>query len=333
MDTTMDPAPTSVPEVQFWDAIVIGGGAAGLSAGVVLARAQFATVVVDGGAPRNGPAGAMHGFLTRDGMPPALFVATGAAEFTRFGGTLVQASAVQACRTADGSFEVRLDDERVLRARSVLVATGLTDELPDIPGLSERWASVVHHCPHCHGYEVRDRNVVVIGSPMAAVSMHLAALMRRYTSSVTFCTNGIEVGHTERQRLAAYGVRMIDGRVREIVEDDCASGELASIRLENGETLLCDAIFVAPRPIPHDAILTALGATADPASGLIPVDSQGATGIPGLWAAGNVVNPRAQVITAASAGSVAAIGMTGWLLAGELSSAVAHSAVIGGGDR
>ncbi|MFF5208875.1 NAD(P)/FAD-dependent oxidoreductase [Streptosporangium sp. NPDC000396] len=307
----------------LWDTIIVGGGAAGLSAGVVLSRARFATLVVDGGEPRNGPADHMHGYLTRDGMAPREFVATGRDELTRYGGTLVRASVIDARRASDGTFELRLADDRALRARSVLVTTGLTDELPDIPGLSERWASEVHHCPHCHGYEVRGRTIVVIGSTMATVSAHLAALMRRYSSSVTFCVNGAEVGAAQRQRLTAYGVRLIDARVTRVSTSACtAGGGPVAIELDNGETVACEAVFVAPRPVPHDAILTMLGVGKDPVSGLVAVDSQGATNVPGVWAAGNVVNPRAQVVAAAGAGSTAAINMTGWLLERELSAAV-----------
>ncbi|MEV0201914.1 NAD(P)/FAD-dependent oxidoreductase [Nonomuraea sp. NPDC050691] len=325
MDTTTDPT---------WDTIIVGGGAAGLSAGVVLARARFATLVVDGGEPRNGPADHMHGYLTRDGMAPKEFVATGQDELTRYGGTLVRASVTGARRAPDGTFELRLGDDRVLRARSVLVATGVRDELPDIPGLAERWASEVHHCPHCHGYEVRGRAIAVIGGAMAAVSAHHAALMRRYSSSVTFCVNGAEVGAAERGRLTAYGVRLIDARVTRVTtsagtgEDDpvvtragTADGDSVAVELDNGETVACGAVFVAPRPVPRDAILTALGAGKDPVSGLVAVDSHGATNVPGLWAAGNVVNPRAQVVGAAGAGSAAAVTMAAWLLERELSAA------------
>lgn len=331
MDATTDAMSGSGSEV-LWDAIIIGGGAAGLSAGVVLARARFATLVVDGGEPRNGPADHMHGYLTRDGMAPREFVATGRDELTRYGGTRAQASVIDARRASDGTFELRLDDNRALRARSVLVATGLTDELPDIPGLSERWASEVHHCPHCHGYEVRGRTIVVIGSTMAAVSTHLAALVRRYSSSVTFCINGAEVSTAQRQRLAAYGVRLIDARVTRVATSaGTAGGGPVAVELDNGETIACESIFVAPCPVPHDAILTRLGAGKDPASGLVAVDSQGATDVPGVWAAGNVVNPRAQVVAAAGAGSTAAINMTGWLLERELSAAVSPDGLDVGG--
>lgn len=331
MDATADSTSGSVSEVR-WDAIIVGGGAAGLSAGVVLARARFATLVVDGGEPRNGPADHMHGYLTRDGMAAREFVAAGQAELARYGGTLVHASVIDARRSSDGTFELRLDDDSALCARSVMVATGLTDELPDIPGLSERWASEVHHCPHCHGYEVRERTIAVIGSTMGAVSRHLAALMRHYSSSVTFYVNGNELSAAERQRLAAYGVRLIDERVTRVVTSaDTAGGNPVAIELDTGETFACEAIFVAPRPVPHDAILATLGAATDPGSGLVAVDSQGATSCPGVWAAGNVVNPRAQAIAAAGAGSTAAISMTAWLLDQELSAAVSRDGLDVGG--
>ncbi|WP_432070072.1 NAD(P)/FAD-dependent oxidoreductase [Streptomyces sp. AA1529] len=314
------------------DAVVVGGGAAGLAAGIVLARARFATLIVDGGAPRNGPADRMHGYPTRDGMAPGEFVATGQSEFGRYGGTLLRASVAGARRTADGTFELRLGDQRTVRTRSVLVATGLTDELPDIPGLSERWASQVHHCPHCHGHEVRGRSLAVLGGPMAAVSVHLAALLRRYSPTVAFCVNGIEVAAAERQRLTAYGVRLVDGRVTRVGSPaGTREGDAVGIELDNGESLVCEAVFVAPRPAPHDAILAMLGAGRDPVSGLVAVDAQGATGVPGVWAAGNVVNPRAQVVTAAGAGSTAAVNMSAWLLERELSAAVRGEQPVPGG--
>lgn len=318
MDTTADRPDESLAET-VWDSVIVGGGAAGLSAGIVLARAQFATLIVDGGEPRNGPAAHMHGYLSRDGMPPKEFLATGRDEFTRYGGTLTRAKVTDVRRAEDGVFELRLDDRRALGARSVLVATGLADELPDVPGLAAGWASVVHHCPHCHGYEVRGRTIAVIGSSMAPQSAHLAALMRRYSSSVTFCVNGAVVDTAERQRLTAYGVRLVETHVTRVT----TTGDEAVVELDDGETVPCEAIFAGTRPVPHDAILTALNAAKDPVSGLVSVDAAGATSVEGVWAAGNVVNPRAQVVMAAGAGCAAGIAMTGWLLDRELSEAAA----------
>ena len=320
MDTTTCRSGESLAQT-VWDSIIVGGGAAGLSAGIVLARAQFATLVVDGGAPRNGLADHMHGYLTRGGMAPNEFLAAGRDEFTRYGGTLMRATVIDVHRAEDGVFELRLDNRCCLRARSLLVATGLTDELPDIPGLSAGWASLVHHCPHCHGYEVRGRSIAVIGSAMAPHSAHLAALMRRYSPSVTFCVNGVEIDAAERERLMAYGVRLVDARVSRVVT---SAGDEAPvmIELDDGGTVPCEAIFVGTRPVPHDALLTALGVDRDRVSGLVSVDAAGATAIEGVWAAGNVVNPRAQVVTAASAGCTAGIAMTNWLLDRDLSAAI-----------
>jgi thioredoxin reductase (NADPH) len=265
-------------------------------------------------------------------MAPRELVARGRDELTRHGGTLLAATVTQARRAPDGTFELRIADGRAVRSRSVLVATGLTDELPDIPGLAERWASDVHHCPHCHGYEVQGRAIAVIGTSMAEVSRHLAALLRRYSSSVTFCLNGIEVSAAERQRLAAYGVRLRDGSVTRVRTSADSGGDCpVTVELDDGEALACGAIFVAPRPVPHDAVLTMLGASKDPASGLVAVDRHGATDVPGLWAAGNVVDPRGQVAAAAGAGVTAAISITAWLLERELSAAVAGDRFAVGG--
>ncbi|MDA3623792.1 FAD-dependent oxidoreductase [Saccharopolyspora sp. WRP15-2] len=323
MDTTTYPLGESLAET-VWDSVIVGGGAAGLSAGIVLARAQFATLVVDGGAPRNGPADHMHGYLTRDGMAPKEFLATGQDEFTGYGGTLARATVTDVRRAEDGVFELRLDYRRLLRSRSLLVATGLTDDLPDVPGLSAGWASLVHHCPHCHGYEERGRTIAVIGSAMAPHSAHLAALMRRHSPSVTFCVNGVEVGAAERRRLTAYGVRLVDAGVTRVAAVD-GDGAPVVIEVDDGGTVTCDAIFVGTRPVPHDAIMTTLGAAKDPVSGLVPVDAAGATAVEGVWAAGNVVNPRAQVVAAAGAGCTAGIAMTSWLLDRELAAAVSDN--------
>lgn len=313
-----------------WDAVIVGGGAAGLTAGIVLARARFKTLVVDSGAPRNASAEHMHGYLTRDGMAPADFLATGRTEFAAYGGTLTHAVASNAARRPDGTIGLTLGRDRAIRARALLVATGLTDELPDVPGLRECWATGVHHCPHCHGYEVRGTAIAVVGSPMVATSVHLAALLRRYSPEVTFCLNGIELSDTERQRLSAYGVRLVDGEVGRVAAEH---GKVTGIELANGQALLCDTIFVAPRPRPNDAVLTALGCRKDSDTKVIAVDPQGATDVPGVWAAGNVVNPRAQVVTAAGAGSVAGIAITGWLLEQDLAAALVRSVDAEGGPR
>jgi thioredoxin reductase len=145
--------------MRHYDVVVVGGGAAGLSAALVLARARRTVVVVDAGMSRNAPAAHMHGFLSRDGMPPSDLLAAGRAEVAGYGGCLIEDTVVG----LEPGFQVRLANGSLLRARRVLVATGLRDELPDLPGVRERWGRDLLHCPYCHGYEVRHQPLGVLG--------------------------------------------------------------------------------------------------------------------------------------------------------------------------
>ena len=135
-----------------YDVVVIGGGAAGLSAALVLSRARRRVLVVDAGTPRNAPAAHMQGFLSRDGMPPAQLLEAGRQELEGYGGVIRQGAATELVRGGGSGFQVLLDDGDGVSARRLLVTTGLRDELPDIPGLGDRWARDVLHCPYCHGW-------------------------------------------------------------------------------------------------------------------------------------------------------------------------------------
>lgn len=302
------------------DVVIIGAGAAGLTAGIVLARAQAKVLVVDDGKPRNALAAHMHGFISQDGVAPAEFLATGRGEVGRYGGELAQARVVDATRSGvDGGFIVALDTGEVVHTRTVLVATGLTDELPEIAGVRELWGSAVHHCPHCHGYEVRGQELVVIGGPVAPVTLHQAALLRRYSDRVTLCPNGMDVSDVDRGRLRAFGVRIADGTVARLIGDN---GRLAGVEFADGSVQNGDSVFIAPLPHPNDTVLRSLGCESDPDTGWVAVDATGATSVSGVWASGNVINRRAQVITAAGEASAAAIAMTAWLLDKDLAAAV-----------
>jgi thioredoxin reductase len=307
-------------EKKHHDVIIIGAGAAGLSAGLVLARAQADVLIVDAGQPRNAPAEHMHGFVSRDGMPPRDFLAAGRAEVASYGGRFVRAAVTTIARSADGSFRVTFGDGMIATSRALLVATGLVDELPDIPGVAERWGTLVHHCPYCHGYEVRQQRIAVIGGLQREMSMKQAGLLRRYSDSVTLIANGIELSPHELHRLTAFGVAVVDGTVAQLLG---APGALEAVELSDGRTVECDAAFIAPHQAPHDALLKSLGCEADPDTGLVVADGFGQTSVPGVWAAGNVVTPTAQVITAAGAGSATAIAINGWLLQQDLDAASA----------
>lgn len=297
------------------DVIIVGGGAAGLSAGLVLARAQARVLLIDAGEPRNSPATEMHGFLSRDGIPPIEFLERGRAEFTEYGGITCPTTVSTTAHGEDGKFSLTLRDGTVQSARALLVATGLTDELPLVPGVRERWGTLVHHCPYCHGYEVLGKSVIVVGGEAKDFSLKQAGLVRRFSENVTFVTNGLDVTPAEQERLEAFGVPVIRGVVSHLNGEP---GSLDGVELTDGATVPGEAIFIAPRPRPNDRLLRSLGCTIDASSGLIAVDQFGQTSVPGVWAAGNVVTPSAQVITAAGAGSASAIAINGWLLQKDL---------------
>ena len=159
-----------------YDVVVVGGGAAGLNGALMLARSRRSVVVIDAGQPRNAPADGVHGLLARDGMPPAELLERGRAEVRSYGGAVVAGTVTTIDRLPTG-FTVGLADGRTVSARRLLVTTGVVDELPEIPGLRERWGRDVIHCPYCHGWEVRDRAIgVLASSPMVA---HQALLFRQ----------------------------------------------------------------------------------------------------------------------------------------------------------
>jgi len=285
---------------ETYDVVVIGGGAAGLSAALVLGRARRAVAVVDAGAPRNAPADHMHGFLSRDGMPPAELLRTARDEVRGYGVALVDD------RVSDiaAGFALRLAGGRRLATRRLLFATGAVDELPDIAGARERWGRDFLHCPYCHGWEVRDRAIGVLGTGPGSVEH--AQLLRQWSPDVVFFTHTLTVGGPERAALKARGIELVDGRVTRFSIDD---DRLSAVELEDGRAVARDAVFMRPTLRGrHEDLAAALGCDVDQGD-FIRVDATGRTSVPGVWAAGNAANPRAQVITAAGEGSAAAIDL------------------------
>jgi thioredoxin reductase len=299
-----------------YDVVVVGGGAAGLSAAQVLARARRTVAVVDAGAPRNAPAAKMQGFLSRDGFPPRDLLAIGRHEVTAYGGTHIDGTVAAATRCADSSFEVRLDDGSVLTARRLLVTTGLRDVLPDIPGVRERWGRDLLHCPYCHGYEVRDQPLGVLGGTSEAVQH--AQLIRQWSSDIVLFPHTDTLTDQQREQLAAREIDVAEGTVqRLVVEDD----QLTGVELDGGRVVARAAVFVRPRFVPDTDLLVSLGCDLD--DGWVRADAQGRTTVPGVSVAGNVANPRAQVITAAGEGSAAAIALNADLVDDDVHAAQA----------
>ncbi len=302
--------------MNTYDVAVIGGGAAGLSAALVLTRARRSVALIDAGQPRNAPAAHMQGFLSRDGMSPTELLSIGLGEVAGYGGHLLRGT-VSSIRSADdATFEVRFGDSQLLAARRILVTTGLRDEVPSIPGISERWGRDLLHCPYCHGYEVRDQRLGVLGGTPEAVQH--ALLVRQWSDDVVYFTHTGALTTLEHEQLLARAIGVVEGRVaRLVVEDDALRG----VELEGGQVVHRDAVFVRPAFVPNTDLLIELGcATHD--QGWVSADPTGRTSVSGVWVAGNAVNPRAQVITAAGEGSAAAIAINNDLVEEDVRNAV-----------
>ncbi|WP_169164754.1 bifunctional NAD(P)/FAD-dependent oxidoreductase/class I SAM-dependent methyltransferase [Cellulomonas taurus] len=281
------------------DVLVIGGGAAGLSGALTLGRARRSVLVVDAGEPRNAPAAHMHGFLGHDGLPPADLLARGRAEVEGYGVRLHHGRVTAAVPEGNG-FLATLDGGAEVRARRVLVATGLVDELPEVDGLRARWGRDVVHCPYCHGWEVRDRRIVLLGS------MHQALLWRNWTAALTWVTPTTPEAD-DRAKLAALGITVVEDAPAEVlVEADAVTG----IRLASGRVLEAEVIATGAPMRPRLDGLDGLGLVAEegpfPGSSFLPTGDRGQTVVPGVRAAGNVTDLSAQVVVAAAEGQMAA---------------------------
>ncbi len=287
-----------------YDVIVIGGGAAGLSAAITLARARRGVLVLDAGDPRNAPAEGVHNFLGHDGVPPLELLAKGREELAGYGGEF-RASAVTATEKVDGGFVVETTDGTRTTARRLIVTTGLVDELLDVPGLRERWGRDVLHCPYCHGWEVRDQTIAVLATgPMAH---HQALLFTQWSSDIVLLLNGQPEPDPETLRkFETRGGRVVRGQVASVeIEDDLMSG----VRLLDGSAVPCQALVVGAPVRARSEFLSGLGLSAvdfmmgEHVLGThVAADAMGQTEVPGVYVAGNVTDPSSQVVAAAAAG-------------------------------
>jgi thioredoxin reductase (NADPH) len=284
--------------MEEFDVVVVGAGAAGLAAGLTLARALRSVVLFDGGETRNARADHSHGILGFEGVSPAALAAQSRAEVEYFGGTIRGEEIIDATREPEGHFIVTTTAGIQVSGRQVLIACGVQDEIPSVPGVRQLWGDRVAICPYCDGWEARGSRVAILGT--GPKSIFQAHLLRQWSNRVTLFTNAyVSLDADDFARLAARGIAVVNGTVDAVrPEDEGLALVVGEASYEN------DIVFTAPRPLPDNRVLTALGADlASTAAGRFPiVDGRGATSVAGLWAAGNSVNPSLKYSTALGAG-------------------------------
>ena len=299
----------------MYDVIVIGGGPAGLQAALTLSRMHRSCLLLDSGDYRNSPAREMHNFLTHDGTPPEEFRTAARKDLTGYATVEVLEEAAQDVVSTETGFAVTTDTGTIHQTRRIVLATGLRDVLPDVPGMSELWGSVVAHCPFCHGHELAGGTVAIQGGPH---SPRLAAMLAPIAGQLLVLAHGYEFTGPELDQLARIGAEVRINRLAALH----AEGEGAVAALDDGTTIPIDGFFVAGALEQSAAFAAMLGLTTLP-SGCVEVDPFGRTSRPGVYAAGDLAHqasypmPLASVLNAASAGMLAGVAALQDLLADE----------------
>ena len=289
---------------QHFEVIIVGGGFAGTAAAINLARANRNVCLVDAGMPRNRNSEHMHGVIGLDAVNPSALLTRGHVEYVSYGGMLIDERVESLEQTSAGDWSVKLSSGEACTASQVLVATGITDMLPEVPGLSEMWGTRVFHCPYCHGYEANGKDLGVIGGKNPGFTTRIATLLTKWAESVTLYTNGMALSVEQHARLAECGVILAADdvvQVSPVAGDDHAveiTTDFGSIRYE--------ACFTGPEFKPNDDLLREAGCTV--VDGWVQVE-RGKTSEPGLWAVGNVVSSQDQVSQALGSGATVAIAI------------------------
>ena len=297
---------------KIWDVLIVGAGPAGSNAAMVLARVRRSVLIIDSGKPRNERSQGMHNYLTRDGILPTEYLTVAHEELLRYGVQHVRANAVSARKLGDHGFEVTDSNDETYLSKRLLLATGVTDNIPDIPGMKELWGKGVYHCPFCDGYELCDKNIGLYARRYNGFGMAIA--LRQLSASVILFTDGrgyLTAGqHTQ---LASRGIRVVSKHISEL---SCTNDKLTCVTLKGGESIPCDAVFVNHGHKVNNELLVQLGARMTNKGATITNRKQ-ACSIPGLYVAGDAAIDIHFVIVAAAEGAKAAVAIHDDLLHAE----------------
>lgn len=285
------------------DAIIVGGSYAGLSAALQLARARRLVMVIDGGQRRNRFAAASHGLLGQDGRAPGDIIADARAQLMAYPTvTWVDGTVERVARTGDG-FAVCVEKRVSYDAKRLVLATGVADQLPDVPGLAERWGRSVFHCPYCHGYELGGGPVGVLAG--SEFSMHHALMLPDWAPTTFFLNGTFEPDDEQLAHLAQRGVTVEHQPVVRI------SGEAATVELSDGRAVPLRGIFVLARTAPVSPLAEQLGCAMEdgPVGPYIRTDETRETTVPGVFACGDIARPAGSLALAVGDGTMAGVAV------------------------
>ena len=292
-------------KTDVYDVAIVGGGPAGLTAALWLSRYLHSVVLIDSGDPRNWETRGINGFLGSQGVRSPDLRARGRADAEKFGAVLIDGNVTSVKNTNSEHFTLNLTDHRVFEARRMLLAIGIKDVWPDIPGLSDCYGETIHVCPDCDGYETLNCKTVVIGSGRKAVGM--ARAISNWTNEIVICTNGepanMEASHLEK--LKALNIPVLEGKVTKISSKD---RQIKCMEIEDGMPLDCDRLYFAIGQYPADDLGAQLKCERDDA-GLIKVDDRNRTSVLNVFAAGDIAPGPQLAISAASEGAIASIAI------------------------
>ncbi|NOU33954.1 MAG: NAD(P)/FAD-dependent oxidoreductase [Polyangiaceae bacterium] len=285
----------------MYDVLVLGGGPAGLAAALTLGRARKRVLLCDGGVRRNAAATHLHNFVTRDGTPPLEFRRIAREQLAPYDVT-VRDVAVETLEGAPDAFQARMGDGTEAKARRILLATGMIDEMPPIPGFRELWGHAIFQCPYCHGWEVRDQAFGFL--PRAPEMLEHGLFLQNWSPDLVAFTQGaFEVPAATRARLESAGVRIEERRIERLVPNADGSA-LEAVELEGAARIARQVLFAVPVQR-QTAIVSSLGLEYD-AMGFLKLDDQRRTSRPGIWGAGDATVPMQSATTGAAGGMMAA---------------------------
>jgi thioredoxin reductase len=287
---------------QGYDVVIVGGGPAGLSAALVLGRCLRRVLVCDAGTPRNLRSRSLNGYLTRDGVSPVEFLRLGREELLRYGISVLEHRVTDVTRQ-DSRFRVTMDGGGSVTSRTVLLATGVRDHLPDIPGLDDCYGTSVHHCPYCDGWEARGRTIAALGHGVSPVGLALS--LRTWSDSILACTNGGAVPARHRRQLAAHHIQAFEAPVARVVHSD---GRVRQLQFADGTSTHCDVIFFTAGQSQQCELARILGCEFTPA-GTVKTDRLGQTCVSGIYVVGDASRDVQFVIVAAAEGAKAGVAI------------------------